>query len=67
MITLTSQHVEELRTPAGGFNQCAMEIVGQWPLSAGWKNRLVGTKVADRKWKAAVKAAKAGPKPTATR
>ena len=56
MITLTPEHIEQLRTPAGGFNQRTMELVGFWPLCEGWQTELVGHKVADRKWKAALKA-----------
>jgi hypothetical protein len=56
MIVLTPEHIEQLRTPQGGFNQETMELIGEWPLVAGWQERLIGQKVADRKWKAALKA-----------
>lgn len=55
MITLTADHIEQLKTPQGGYNQRTMELIGAWPLVEGWKERLVGTKVADRKWKQALK------------
>jgi len=61
MIIFTHEHIEQLRTPAGGFNQAAMEVIGNWPLHAGWYARLLGTKVSDRKWRQAVNAAKRGP------
>ena len=56
MITLTQEHIEQLRTPAGGFNQQTMELIGVWPLSEGWRQRLVGMRVSERTWKAAQKA-----------
>lgn len=56
MIVLTPERIEQLRTPAGGFNQAAMEIIGVWPLSTGWKARIVGRQISDRNWKAALKA-----------
>jgi hypothetical protein len=56
VIILTAAHIEQLRTPQGGFNQATMEIVGCWPLHEGWKDRLVGMKIGDRRWKAALKA-----------
>lgn len=56
MITLTPELIEQLRTPQGGFNMATMEIIGEWPLREGWQQRLIGTKVADRKWKAMLKA-----------
>lgn len=40
MIVLTLERIEELRTPAGGFNRESMEIIGIWPLFSGWKERL---------------------------
>ena len=56
MITITAELIEQLRTPQGGFNMATMEIFGVWPLTEGWQQRLIGTQVADRKWKAALKA-----------
>lgn len=57
MIVLTPDHIEQLRTPAGGFNEAAMELVGVWPLRAGWQERLVGKKIGDRRWRLALEAA----------
>lgn len=56
MIVLTPEHIEQLRTPQGGYNQHTMELLGAWPLFAGWKDHLVGQKVSDRNWRAALKA-----------
>lgn len=58
MIVLTSELIEQLRTPKGGFNQRTMEQLGVWPLVAGWKERLVGKKVGDRRWRSALAASK---------
>lgn len=55
MITLTLGHLEQLRSDAGGYTQAAMEALGCWPLSAGWRERLLGTQVSDRRWKAALR------------
>ncbi len=57
MIVLTAELIQELRTPAGGFNQATMDAVGiGWPLREGWPQRAVGLPVSDRKWKAAMQA-----------
>lgn len=56
MVILTEELIEQLRTPAGGFNMKAMEAIGAWPLSTGWEQRLVGTSVSDANWKRAMKA-----------
>lgn len=56
MIVLTADLIEQLRTPAGGFNQETMEIITLWPLQSGWKERLIGTTISDRNWKRALKA-----------
>jgi hypothetical protein len=62
MIELTPMLIETLRTPAGGFNKAAMEELDiPWPLERGWIVKASGRTVSDRKWKAAVKAAKRGP------
>lgn len=61
MITITEDHIEQVRTPSGGFNQAAMEALGCWPLSTGWKERLIGSAVSNKAWKDAVSAAKRGP------
>ncbi len=58
MITLTQELIEQLRTPAGGFNQGTMEILGCWPLTSGWKDRLVGTRLSEKNWRKAMKAKK---------
>jgi len=62
MIVLTPEHVEQLRTPAGGFNQRSMEIIGCWPLSAGWQQRLIGMQLSESLWRKAVRAAAEGPR-----
>lgn len=56
MIVLTEEHIEQLRTPAGGFNKETMEIIGAWPLSEGWKERLVGQAISNRAWSEVLKA-----------
>lgn len=56
MVVITEQHLEQIRTPAGGYNMKSMELIGLWPLAAGWRERAISMKVSDRKWKAALKA-----------
>lgn len=60
-VVITTERLEELRTPSGGYNEAAMSIIGYWPLQEGWKERLIGLRVSDRNWKAAIKAAARGP------
>lgn len=62
IITITSEHVDQLKTPAGGYNERALTVLGFWPLRSGWKERLVGMKVGDRRLKSAIKAASLGKK-----
>lgn len=63
MITITAAHIEQLRTPAGGFNKATMdELAVMWPLRTGWQQELIGKMVGDRKWQRAVKAAARGPR-----
>lgn len=62
MITITYEHLSELKTPAGGVNQATADVLGiMWPLQAGWMGRLVGTQVSDKRWNAAKRAAAQGP------
>lgn len=61
MITITEGHIKQVRTPNGGFNQATLEALGCWPLSTGWKLRLIGSEVSNQAWKDAVNAAKQGP------
>ena len=61
MITITEDHIKQVRTPAGGFNQATLEALGAWPLSTGWQLRLIGREVSNQAWKDAVNAAKRGP------
>ena len=56
MIILTIDLIEQLKTPKGGINQETMELIGSWPLTEGWKDRLIGARVSDKIWKAAMKA-----------
>jgi hypothetical protein len=57
MKIIVRDDIEQLRTPAGGFNQRTMEIIGvPWPLQEGWQQRIVGMRVSDRNWSAAQKA-----------
>lgn len=56
MIVLTDERIEQLRTPHGGFNKEAMEIIGVWPLTSGWKRRLAGTSISNRNWSLALRA-----------
>jgi hypothetical protein len=59
--TLTHEDIEKIKTPAGGYNADTLESLGvSWPPRAGWKQRLIGTSVANAKWKAAQKAAEKG-------
>lgn len=55
IIALTAEHIDQLKTPAGGYNEKAMAILGCWPLRSGWKERLVGSKIGDRRLKSAIK------------
>jgi hypothetical protein len=62
MVTITAEHIEQLRTLAGGgFPRRPMEILNCWPLTAGWQQRLIGVSVSNKTWKEAVSAAKLGP------
>lgn len=62
MITITAQHIAQLRTPKGGFNKATMDVLAvMWPLQEGWQERLIGYQVGDRRWREAVKAAARGP------
>ena len=61
MIMITENHIKQVRTPNGGFNQATLEALGEWPLSAGWKLRLIGREISNQAWKDAVNAAKKGP------
>lgn len=56
MIILTPEHIEQLKTPQGGYNQRTMELVWCWPLLTGWKERMIGRKIGERRWRAALKA-----------
>ncbi len=56
-IQITAAHIETLKTPAGGYNQATMELLGVWPLTAGWQQRLIGRAISDRLWRSAIKAA----------
>lgn len=62
IITLTAEHIEQLKTPAGGYNEASMKVLGCWPLSAGWKERLIGSTVGDRRFRSAVNEARRGKK-----
>ncbi len=62
IIVLTVDHIDQLKTPAGGYNEKAMTILGVWPLRSGWKERLIGAKIGDRRLKSAIKAASEGKK-----
>ena len=55
-IQITAAHIETLRTPAGGYNKQTMELLGVWPLTEGWKERLIGLSISDRVWRSAIKA-----------
>jgi hypothetical protein len=61
MILITENHIKQVRTPNGGFNQATLEALGCWPLSTGWKLRLIGREVSNQAWKDAVNASKKGP------
>lgn len=61
MITITAGHLQQVRTPAGGFNQATLEALGVWPLSTGWQQRLIGHQISNQAWKDAISAAKRGP------
>ena len=54
IIAITQEHIEQLKSPQGGYNRRAMEILGCWPLSTGWKERLVGKQIGDRRLRSAV-------------
>lgn len=57
MITLTAEHIEQIRTPAGGFNMETMGALGvPWPLKSGWQDQLIGRAVSNKAWKDAQKA-----------
>jgi hypothetical protein len=60
MVIITAEHIEQLKTPAGGYNMRSMEMLGMWPLRAGWQERMIGRKVGDRRWKAALREAAKG-------
>lgn len=61
MIVITKNHIQQIRTPNGGFNQATLEALGCLPLSSGWIQRLIGREVSNQAWKDAVTAAKKGP------
>lgn len=61
MITITQDNIKELFTPAGGMNYHTADVLSIWPLATGWKERLIGRRVSDKKWHEAVAAAKKGP------
>lgn len=62
MIIISAEHLEQLKTPSGGYNEKSMRLLGMWPLRTGWQARLLGMKVGDRRFKAAVQAAAEGKK-----
>lgn len=62
IVTITAEHVEQLKTPLGGYNQRSMELLGCWPLRDGWKERLVGRSIGDRRLKSAFTEAAKGKK-----
>lgn len=56
MIVLTAAHIEQLKTPKGGYNRATMDAIAVgWPLQAGWKEGLVGRKITDGDWDLAMK------------
>ncbi len=62
MIVLTQELIESLMTENGGYTQATTEALGiGWPLQSGWKLRLIGTSLSDKRWREAVSAAKRGP------
>jgi hypothetical protein len=61
MILITENHIKQVRTPNGGFNQATLEALGVWPLFTGWKLSLIGREISNQAWKDAVNAAKRGP------
>lgn len=61
MQLLTKEVIESLMTPAGGYNEATLAALDvSWPPQAGWKARLIGTEVADRKFAEAKAAAARG-------
>lgn len=62
MVIISAEHLEQLKTPAGGYNEKPMRLLGVWPLRTGWQSRLLGKKVGDRRFKAALQAAAEGKK-----
>jgi len=62
MHTITEETLERLKTPAGGYNEATMTILNCWPLTAGWREWLIGRQISDRKLKEAIAAAARGKK-----
>ena len=56
MRTLTEADVEALKSPAGGWNAATLAALGvSWPPVSGWKKRLIGTQISDKRYANAVR------------
>ena len=49
-LVITESHINQLRTPAGGFNSATMRLFGLWPLKNGWQQQLIGRRISLSLW-----------------
>ena len=69
MITITEEHLEELRTPRGGYTCATLKALGvSIKNNKGWRRKLIGKMFTDEQYKEAlegrsIKANTKGPQP----
>jgi len=48
-MTITSELIDQLRTPAGGRTKESLALLGvDWPPQKGWKDRIIGKEIDER-------------------
>lgn len=50
-MVLTKKDIENLQTGNGGYNKKTLALLGlKWPPKKGWKNKVIGKEVDDKKY-----------------
>ena len=62
MVQITPERLEKLKTPKGGMSRRVAELLGIWPLVAGWPARLLNSEIPEATFSRAVQLAAKGPR-----
>ena len=55
MITITEEHLEELKTPRGGYTKATLQALSVSPNNnSGWRRRLIGKTFTDEQYQTAL-------------